>query len=268
MKWHDITVGIMGGCLLAQKEIGLNNLFHRRLSARLKTEAGCKARFRFGTYTGIEDAVQKYLAMTGKGDLDVLLFHVRPQSFLAMTKPVVKYADARGRTRFSLHPALFNRQADWDAALDGCAESATPVPDKPAPLPAFNPINLLLGKLLRLDKWACGYLSEFLLHLNEVCKRHGTRLFIVGPSALPASLPGHLNCMHLNRRIRELAHVHAIPCVGWFTDRDSSGNYLFMDDGLHLNPDGHNFLADRILSSFLVNLPLESIVPVKHPAAA
>jgi hypothetical protein len=268
MKWHDMTIGLLGGCPPAQKEIGLNNLFYRCLSARLKSEAACRARFRFGQYAGIEDAVQKYLAMAGKTDIDVLVFIVRPQPFLAMTKPLIKYADAEGGTRFSFHPALFRRTAEWDGVFDERLQTGDQVPRPLFQRISLAPVNLAAGKLLRLDRWACETMADFLLHLNRVCERHGTQLFIVGPPAFPASLISHLNCMKLNRRLRDLAHVHSLNLVDWLTDTDKSGQYLFMDDGIQLNADGHRYLAEKIFTVFKNRLPLGFVSPAKHPVAA
>jgi citrate lyase beta subunit len=247
LEAKKIDIGIVGGCMASQLELGLSNLYHRRLSSRLRKEAKMESHTHikvFSEYNKIEPLVYK---ITEKHGLDILILQIRPALYSKRTDFLID----NKRGRYILNPILLtpwkydelekitllkNPLSPWDISLNK---------RKKAILKFSLANNYYIGKYLLLKWRAEKYVLKTIKRINRICISKKIKFLVIGPAnpinELKVRLFGELDSL-LARRLKKLNifYIDIYDEIG--LDKES----YYLEDGFHLNQKGHKLIADNL----------------------
>lgn len=272
---RDFTLGIIGGCLTHQGGIAKSELYHYRLAKNLEESAGVRLRVRIARgFDHIEHRV-RLDALLKEHRLDAVLVHVR-NYYLGKSALIVK-SMTDDEFRYHLHPFLFKPwKTGWAEIAKsnfagqsvllrrkntmrkkGAAPQAkevAPIEDTPADDPggrrvlgvSLRDLFYAGGVLTGLDNWAVRDELRMLRDVRLRCEELGVPLFVLGPGRRPGDYWLDRMCGKLDRRLHYVLGDALVPYCGLPDMENEHGEQVYLNDGWHLSPAGHAYVAERL----------------------
>lgn len=263
---NQFRLGIIGRCLALQPGMPLQNLYHRQLSALLQERDGITLRVSLAGRSDLEPS-ERMRALFAKKPLDGVLYHMRrlPEPLLFCSR-----RDHSGKLRYSLHPLFLKqfcplRRPVYENSQDVIAIVSSmrknpphdlfDIPPSPPQLrivfgvPLLRMMNRWAGKICNMD--LCIFANEwfFFERLKSFCCEFNIPLFVLGP--IPT-----VDMLATQKKTR--IWKNKCKCIETGLLRDDIPNYflhvlhddsaapLFFRDQIHLNAQGHAFLAKEL----------------------
>lgn len=270
----EFQLGIIGGCMSHQRGTPLNALYHRQLAAMLEADPGVRLRPHIGR--DFEATLRtRFDRLLAEWPLDGVLIHLRAARMVAPARLFCR-TRVNGGLHSGLNPALLRRShprsfagpSRWSSI--GVAAGIYPAgrgkprgPDAYDHLPDLQDLppqglriagfrvrdlNLALGMLVALDRWA---IAEELYEFDEVeraCSERGLPLFVLGPTPTTSSSWTNRITARGNVAIRRRLSGTEVPFALIEQLRDSAGHQLTRADGIHQSIEGHRFVAEWLYS--------------------
>jgi hypothetical protein len=238
-----IKAGIVCGCLPTQTGIATGSLYPSLLSDRIYNDTGIHLEFSSIWYTRLSDCMNKVKELQHRDNPDLILFHVRPDPFLRLSKFLIRYRDRSGHLRF-----LVNLDAT-DATLlerDYSARNSLAHRERNLFKHLTRSFNYLAGIISGVQRRAILAEIKLIQELVHFCESQKKQLIIVGPASRPRSNVENTLLMQLERSLATHFATTGIPYISCFGTRGSNNESLFMADGVHVSRDGHIRMADLI----------------------
>lgn len=242
---------IVGGCFPVQHNIAPSRLYHHTLRERLAGPAALPAQWPGLTiirYERLSTCLAKIEAAHARQSGQVLLFHLRAEPVLRLSKFYYRYLDDRGRVRHALRlPGTGPGPAERHDLLTRPAPVG-PVAAMPLPVPARThrqllQLNLRLGRWLGHERRARQQYTALVLAVADFCARHGIRLLLVGPVSRPCSTTENRLSERLHQHFEQVAAHHSLEYLPALGEVDAAGQPLFFPNGIHVSPAGHDRMA-------------------------
>ncbi|GEM_PF-4013645 len=251
MKPDEFRLAIIGGCAASQKGIPLSRLYHRILSARWKSESGQRLKVILDRYDQSINYAPRVERCLDREASDSVLLHIRPSPYLFRCKPLIRYADAMGATRWALHPKLLPLAPNvwnprWDGeTLSGGADSETDV------YPQFKESRLRglhawLGMVLGLGRWSRAQELVNLAEVRRLCASRNKKLYVLGPTPFLRSRAENRLCQDLSIALRKALAGTEVVFIDPFWPNPEEAKTRFLPDLWHLNSEGHARLSDTL----------------------
>ncbi|MDE0830122.1 MAG: hypothetical protein OSB03_13060 [Vicinamibacterales bacterium] len=260
---ETVRLGVVGGCLTHQDGIPLSKLYHRRLAASLRDEAGIRLQVRVA-----RDFQRPYLArlesLLETHHLDGVLLNMR----VAMTNKgtLLSRNSADGIARYSLHPFMFNsREVGWAESQSRGGRGVTVVRRPAGRVGAeehlqarsgrhifgfrVNDLNLILRHLIGLDDWAIRDEMAMLSQFARACEVHQLPFIVLGSSLLADVPQVNRLAARIAERARALLLPMNVPYCAIDTTLDENGQPILLPDGYHLSENGHRYVARQLRSA-------------------
>jgi hypothetical protein len=241
---------IFGGCFPVQEQIKPELLYHNLIKEKMIKENHITFDFEIFRYDSFRQCAG-FLKNTGEINPCCVLFHVRPDPYLNASKIYYRYIDYENKKRKKINIHLF-----------GFKE------------PDINPVNfgnkILSGwlfkilyvfkkqikRLLRNANYLSGYIignnmitkKQALKTINEIylnLDNYNTRLIVQGPPMRPRSSVENLLLRKLDKYLAKNVKGN-ITYVQGFYNSDETGNYIFLNDKIHMNESGHRLYANLL----------------------
>ena len=240
---------IVGGCFPVQYNIEPERLYHATLRRQLATRLqGRQPELHIIRYERLSTCLAKIVAAQARQPTQVLLFHVRAEPVLRLSKLYYRYLDDQGRVRHSLNlPGTDPGRAEQFDLLTRPRATA-PVPARPLPLAEpqharLRHLNLRLGRWLGHERRARRHYAALVLQVAEFCRREGIRLLVVGPVSRPCSGYENELSARLHRHFAALTARQGLAYVPALGEVSAAGEPLFFPNGIHVSPAGHDRMA-------------------------
>jgi hypothetical protein len=279
---RDFNLGIIGGCLTHQRGIAKSELYHYRLAKHLG-ESG-QARLRVRIARGFDD-IEHRVRLDGllkEHALDAVLVHVR-NYYLGKSALIVKSVTKDefcylfhpfffkpwktgwakvAKSNFSGQRALLRRRNSMTNAVDPASsdkgDSAEAVAEAAgAPDPGarrFCGVSLrdcffAGGVAAGLDSWAVRDEVQMLRDIHKRCQELGLPLLVLGPGRRPDNHWLDRMCQKLDGRLLHLLRAWSVPYCSLPEVRNVQERDLYMADGWHLTPAGHDYVSSRLVDT-------------------
>ena len=249
---------IVGGCFPVQHNIPPPDLYHQTLRRQLAA-AGVPTDVTVVRYERLATCLAKVAAVAAARPIDVLVFHLRTEPLMRLTKLYYKHLDGTGRRRHSLNLPT------WGHLNPEKYDLLTVRPRRPAPAPAPAP-----GPDTRLRRWlralnyragawagnrahGLGLYAQLTDDLAAFCAGATIRLLVVGPVSRPCSryedrLSEQIDAFFAPRLARQgVAYLRTLG------HRAPDGTAWFFPNGVHVSPAGHHRMAALLFGA----LPLK-----------
>jgi hypothetical protein len=282
---RELNFGIIGGCLSHQRGIAKSELYHYRLAKHLE-ECG-QARLRVRIARGFDD-IEHRLRLDGllkKHPLDAVLVHVR--SFHLGKSALIVKSVTEDEFCYIMHPFLFkpwktgwaevakshfsgqrvflrrrNSVTNWNdpnvAEEREVAETRSEASEV-SDLGARRFLGISLrdcffagGVAVGLDSWAVRDEVQMLWDVLRRCQELGLPLVVLGPGRRPDCYWLDRMCQKLDKRLRKLLPARSVPYCSLPDLQDGQGRDLYLADGWHLTPAGHDYVAARLMPMMFV----------------
>ncbi len=247
---RHLRMGFCGGCLSHQRDIPLNQLFHRVLLESLTRQWGI--RLRIVIARDFERSLADRVAGLLESRLDLLLLHVRSLPAVPNSRWIAKEVEG-GRASLVVNPrfaaarwAPALRKLRFDYRLGGADRSE----DDDMAEGSYNrgslanQANVAAGLILGVAGRAIQETVQETRAAIQIAQSRGAPFFVMGPPpSTQAGRAGEAICARLNRAMQKESRERGFPYIDLFPGWE--GNFL-MWDGLHLTPAGHRHVAERI----------------------
>src|SRR4051812_29472807 len=101
-----MKIAIVGGCFTDQHNIPFNRLYHQTLKKNVE-ENGNDIEIRTLRYERISKSLEKIDRLHNEYHFDLLVFHLRTEPLMRMTKFYYKYFDNKGKLCHAINFPLF-----------------------------------------------------------------------------------------------------------------------------------------------------------------
>lgn len=230
-------IGFFGGCVTHQHNIPPESLFH----AALRQSAG-NYTLAFGHYLSFDQLVPSLSKFLEMHELETLYLFVRPFPLPPLHKLVVKYEDANGKARHALHPAFFKRELQWDEALSK-HQVVRPFNNNKQPFFGLHDVNVWLGALFGLHRWAQQFVVLQLHEVLEVCNAKGVELRVVSTPPNRQSWSGERMMRQISEMVERWCDQHHIRYLSVMQWSDAHFGHAY-----HFSLEGHQRLGALILN--------------------
>ncbi len=238
-----IKVGIVCGCLPAQSGIQTAELYHQLMAEKIFVQYNARLAVSSTWYTTLSESKAKAEEGIKKENPEILLYHVRPDPYLRLSKLFIRFRDPQNR----LH-ILFNRRADDSVVKqkeypDG---NSRPLKEKSITRKLFRAANYIAGCLFGINKQVIEKEKILLYEMADICKKKKIHLVLIGPPSRPRSSMENYLLFKLEKKLGEVFNDGRFNYVTCFGIKGRNNENLFFEDGIHMNRDGHKRMADLI----------------------
>lgn len=231
----------MGGCINKGDGIPRAGIYYNLVRHSLLNEGAADINIALGKYLSYNQVEEKTRKLLAQKKTDVLCLFIRPFPLMPLQKPLIKYEKGDGKIGWALHPGLLSRKLIWPSKLTDHQKDGAFV-YTPRKIFELRDVNLMIGKIFSLHRWAEQYLVNILSAVATMCAQQGTTLIVVSPPQSPGSKLGQQVCKNSAEFLYRFCLTHSILYVN-INDMHLA---YFKEDKIHFNEAGHAKLAMRL----------------------
>ncbi len=235
-----INISFIGGCINNQNGISREDLYYS-VASKLLSNKQTEHQISLGSYLSFDQLFEQTKKIIDKKRPNLIYLFVRPFPLMPMQKPIVKYDTANKKVAYSFHPALFTQQLRWDIKFTKY-QSTNDFRFVRKSIFGLRDINLLVGVLLGLHRWALKYLTLQLDLVKQLCSETNIKLKIISPPQNPESFLANLTCEWTANHLKTYCKSESID----FININSFSLSNFENDKIHFNVQGHKELGELI----------------------
>ena len=264
MNNQEYTLGIIGGCFPVQEQIKYDELYHTLISNQLMFESGINLKIKISRYDLIKEVDKAFVKIISNGITDLLLFHVRPDPYLINSKVYARFVNKNKikSSKINLHKIFGFKEPDLIAvnyqSVNGRKKR------KHIFRKIFRELNYIAGIISGNNSCTVKKFIELIYNLKAKCLNNNIKLIVQGPPSRPRSKMENYLLNKLDKKLRIdflNSDITYIPCFGEY---DEKGNYIFLEDNIHLSSFGHKKIAG-ILYPAIKNIILHKKLSVFPP---
>ena len=247
----SFNVCILGGCLPVQEKIRSSDLYHNILCGYVEREFNFRPEIiteRYDTFASVPQILRRTFPAN---NIDCLIFHVRPDPFLINTKLFAKYINDKNRKsrKFNLHILGFKEPPVMAVNIDSSGKRKNQRGINFIKIVLRN-INYAAGVIIGNAYATFRMYEKTIFSLKKYCDSNAVLLIVVGPPARPRSKMEMYLLKKLGKKMKKKLR-NELVFIDAFHHTDDAGNYLFFEDKIHYNQNGHRLFADIISEYFL-----------------
>jgi lysophospholipase L1-like esterase len=112
-----------------------------------------------------------------------------------------------------------------------------------------NSLNTCLGFIIGNYLFAIKEYTKMLKEIIKFSEQKKLPLIFLSPMPKPSPYPHYLVSKMLNTSMKKFIGSKGYDYVDLFSKYSDNGEYLFLDDDLHLNDSAHKFIASKLYSA-------------------
>ena len=237
---------IVGGCFPVQYNIEPARLYHATLRGLLARHGpGAVPEVDIVRYERFGSCLAKIRAAHARQPAGVLLFHLRAEPVMRLSKLYYRYLDDHNRVRHSLN--LPGRAPGNPERFDLLTRPRPAPPVAPPPESAarrrLRQLNLRLGAWAGNRRRALRHYETLVAAVADFCRAEGIRLLLIGPVSRPCAAVEQQLSVELHAHFAAWAARQGLDYLPALGETDAAGQPLFFPNGVHVSPAGHDRMA-------------------------
>jgi hypothetical protein len=229
----------IAGCLLTTKTVEKNERFVNVLLSRnpqLQIDLA-----RYSSYSLVEEILSSNIS---EKIPDCVVFLVRPFPFYTLTKLFPRVPALKGGTEVKINPGIFSgKNHEWFKENDRLIVEKDWNPNG-TKRSHTHALNLSLGAIFKLDKWAAEYVRRKIFDLDAMCRERNIRFVVICPPAVLNDPQERGLLSKLNEQLIASLDKSKISHINLFSP--DFPDTMLGPDKVHYNPEGHLQLAKKI----------------------
>ena len=240
---------IVGGCFVEQADIIPDRLYHQTLK-NLLAEQGIAAEIQTLRYERITNTLNKINQIRQGFEFDCLLFHLRAEPMLRISKFYYKFKNEQNHIQHSInlplrgwvnpekHELLRSRRIVPSAHTENTWRAG------------LRNINNLLGKGIGNQRHALGLYQKFVLDLHRYCQNVRSGFLLLGPVLRPCSDFENAFSIRISSAFAQLAYDKELHYLELLKKETRLGEPMFCSNKINVSQEGHDEIAWMILEYF------------------
>jgi hypothetical protein len=250
-----MNIGIVGGCFTDQHNIPFERLYHQSLKRLLITTED-RVEIRKIRYERISRCVNKVIDFHDSYSLDLLIFHLRAEPIMRLSKLYYKYLDHEKKLKHSINFPPFNLiyPEKYDLLLNRqiCSQVNNNL-DESGFHHMLREANYTLGSLIGNKKYAFDLLEKSIIQISQFCASRNVKFLLLGPVSRPFSRFENNISEEMDRRFVSLSAFKSINYLSLLKVLTSDGRSMFFENGIHVSQEGHDEIAQMIFDKIVMN---------------
>lgn len=247
-----VNFTFMGGCFPVQHNIKHENLFHQLIKGEMERKHSCELKVNIIRYERLLTCLEKIIEYHTENPIDVLVFHIRPEPFLRLSKLYYKYVNESGTLCRSLNLPFFKliNPEKYDYLVLGRRFIINPKIKESKLHKVLIDLNLILGGLATNHYLTLKAYVNLLKQIISYCEDKKVKLILLGPALRPHTRIENLLSAKLNKYVLKSLERTNITYVSGLGEVSEFNMPLFFENGIHVNESYHKLIANRLIDEF------------------
>lgn len=246
---------IVGGCFAVQNNIKSCDLYHSLLNEQVFAKTGNSLKINIIRYERFKSCFEKIKSYKKNNPIDILLFHIRTEQYLRLSKLYYKYQDEYGKIKRSLILPFMNKVAPEEYDL---LQLNMPATQNEAIRESFIhrlsvKANYICGFFSGNRKYAVKLYDDLVSEIISFCKAENIKLVLAGPGSRPRMEKENELSGMLNDHFKERAEQIPVPYAELFGYYNDKNEFLFFPNGTHVNEKGHIRASNLTMNELIKN---------------
>jgi hypothetical protein len=248
-----MRIAILGGCFIEQHNIPFNRLYHQTLKRSL-SEKGEIVEIKTRRYERITKCLEKIIDLHNDYHFDLLIFHLRTEPVMRMSKLYYKYLNNEGKLKHAInlpyfdifYPEKFDLLAQRRFYFHGHNSSR-----ESKLYHVLREINYLLGTLIGNKSYALEILKITVLQIQAFCINSKIEFLLLGPVSRPFSRFENKLSEEINRVFELVTKEKSIPYLSLIKRTTNDNKSMFLENDIHVSQAGHDEIAGIIYEELI-----------------
>lgn len=243
-----MNISFAGGCFTKQTYIPFEGHYHQTVKTILENKLKQTVNSSIIRYERLSKTIDKIENQIKTGGIDLLVFHLRTEPAMRMSKFYYKFLTENNILKHAVNlpwnknisPEKYDMLHSRRIAFDSFLFQESPF------VRFMREMNYRIGTLIGNRKRAIRLHSEFIIQLNDFCKKNNIILLLIGPVARPCSSFENKLSELINKKFKNFSgnfNIHYLEIIGLETN---GGESLFMENMQHVSQAGHNYIGEKI----------------------
>ena len=242
----DYNFTFVGGCFPVQGNLLFEDLFHQLLKTKFEKQYNVNFNVNIIRYERFKNCLDKIKTFADNNPIDILVFCIRPEPILRLTKLSYKFIDNLGRVRrtFNLPYSKHLNPEKYDLL----AIESTVLPTNRQEISknkTWTNLNYFFGLLIGNNRVALNKYLKLIDELLLFCNANNIPIMIMGPAIRTNTSMEKIISKGLEKFMKKNIVVSEDKFING-SDLIKDGNKLFQNNGIHANKYYHKLIADRI----------------------
>jgi hypothetical protein len=253
-----VNFTFVGGCFPVQHNIQSEDLFHQIIKRDIEKRFDCCLNVNIIRFERLATCFDKIKEHKSKNPVDILVFHIRAEPLLRMSKLYYKFLNNEGKLRHSFNLPVVHvlNPEKYDYLVIGRRYSTNMEEVETKLHKLLLELNYYMGFLISNYKFALLSYKKLVKQVISYCKQENVHLILVGPASRPHTRMENLLSEKLHNSVLKSVDIHAVKYINGLGISDEKGESLFFENGKHANEKYHQRIA-RFITDELVEI-LES----------
>ncbi|MFZ4546972.1 MAG: hypothetical protein ACOYN4_06045 [Bacteroidales bacterium] len=252
-NWKENTIHFtfVGGCFPVQGDILFEDIFHQSLKREIESKLDVNFKINIIRYEKFGNCLEKISNHQSKSPVDYLVFHIRPEPFLRLTKLYYKYLDSKNQFRHSLNlPFLRILNPEKFDLLRLSQRNDYTSTDKPSKLhKSLVNFNYLSGYCIGNLDFALKKYLNLVKEINEYCEKHDIKLIVLGPAKRSGTIMEAIFSERLEKYMYKHLKNNRLNFVDGMVNHTENGVKYFNENGIHATKLYHDLIAKRLYNA-------------------
>ncbi|MCX6232059.1 MAG: aldolase/citrate lyase family protein [Bacteroidetes bacterium] len=254
-EYPEFKFCFVGGCFPVQGNILFEDLFHQVLKNKIENNTDINFIINIIRYERLSNCIQKVDTFTKNQTIDAVVFSIRPEPMLRLSKLSYKFINNKGEKKRTFNLPFLKLLSPEKYDLLSIEQRYFP----PVRIEKSNKINiglnlnLLFGYLIGNHRYAMKIYLQLVTDLIVFCKSKNFPVIIISPALRTSSISEK----YLSKRFDKFIHKNKSIFNGNYiigSDLKKDGKNLFFNNGIHANEYYHELIANRVFDK-LNHLP-------------
>lgn len=239
----------MGGRFPVQHNIKQEDLFHQLMKDEMERKYSCNLKVNIIRYERLLACLEKIIEYHSKNPIDILVFHIRPEPFLRLSKLYYRYVNENGTLCRSLNLPFFKlvNPEKYDYLVLGRRYITNPKIKESKFHKALIDLNLILGGLATNHHFAIRSYFNLVKQIVLYCEQRKVKLILLGPASRPHTKIENLLSVKLHNHILKSLEKVNITYISGLGETTTWNEPLFFENGIHVNETYHKLIANRLV---------------------
>jgi len=242
-----MKIAIAGGCFTTQHNIPPESLCHQILKNILEAK-GISVEIKTIRYERISKCTEKIIELKNSFSFDLLIFHLRTEPVMRLSKLYYKYKNQEGQKKCSFNLPHLN--VLYPEKFDLLSRRSFQTRQTQSPESRIHHFlretNYFMGSLIGNKKYAIRMMEKAIVQIQKFCQENNADFLLLGPVSRPFSKFEDQLSAEMSSRFETLARKKSIPYLALLKKTTNDHQPMFFDNGIHVSQAGHYEIASRI----------------------
>ncbi|MBP9097066.1 MAG: hypothetical protein KBG21_10685 [Ignavibacteria bacterium] len=254
----EINLTIMSGCFAVQSNIKPEKLYHQIVKKELEKNLKYILNINILRYERFASCFEKIKNYAEVYKIDVLLFQIRTEQFLRISKLYYTYSDEDKKKKRALTLPFLNRVPPENHDL--LQLNLTVPTNNKERQKIYNRIKIYLnyffGMIAGNRRYALKKYEELIFEVITFCKEKNIKLIFLGPGSRPHISTENKIAGKLHYYFKTVIENKNIPFISFIGEKNENNEPIFFENGIHVNENGHRkaatLLTEKIKEVFSI----------------